>query len=199
MERESPDAWTLEEMRRIIAAADDWWRALLLLGYWTLQRKRALFGLPIRNVDLESGMVEFPASAIKNRGGLRCKVGDDAIAAIKKILVHCTKKQVHCSTNLFTWAHDQHTLNLQFDALLDAARVPRSRRKKLNKFHKLRRIGATHAVIRGGMSVVCDLLGHSSIYVTKRYIDTTQLPGHDVTRLLPCLTDVPLSLKETGT
>jgi hypothetical protein len=39
------------------------------------------------------------------------------------------------------------------------------------------------------MAVVCDLLGQSSIYVTKLYIDKTQLPGHDVTRLLPLLMD----------
>jgi hypothetical protein len=40
--RQAPDAWTIEEMKRMLSVADTWWRAILLVGYWTLQRRRAL-------------------------------------------------------------------------------------------------------------------------------------------------------------
>jgi hypothetical protein len=179
--RGAPDAWTIEEMKRILAVANPWWRALLLVGYWTLQRRRALLSIPAANVDLVDGWIDFPPASIKTDTGIRCRIGPDAVAAI-------TALGPPRGLYLFEWRRRLQTLHDEFRDLLKRAGVRPSRRRN-GHFHKLRRTGATHAVIRGGMAVVCDLLGQSSIYVTKRYIDKTQLPGHDVTRLLPLLMD----------
>jgi integrase len=180
--RGAPDAWTIDEMKRLLGAADPWWRAILLVGYWTLQRRRALLSIPDANVDLAGGWIDFPPSSIKTDDGIRCRIGPDAVAALRAFWPAT-------GGLLFRWETKKlKALHEQFGELLRRAEVRPSVRKN-GQFHKLRRTGATHAVIKGGMAVVCDLLGQSSIYVTKRYIDKTQLPGHDVTRLLPVLTD----------
>lgn len=179
VKRGAPDAWTIDEMKRILSVANEWWSALLLVGYWTLQRRRALFSIPVANVDLDAGWIDFPPAAMKSAIGIRCRVGADAVAAIRRLAP--LDREL-----LFVWPGDEKERDRQFRALLRRAGVAPSKRKN-GLFHKLRRTGATHAVIRGGMVVVCDLLGQSDVYVTKRYIDKTQLPGHDVTRLLPLL------------
>jgi integrase len=178
--RGAPDAWTIDEMKRMLAVADNWWRALLLVGYWTLQRRRALFSIPVANIDLTGRWIDFPPAAMKAGVGIRCRVGGEAVVAIRHL--------APCGDGLlFHWTNEDRIYS-EFREILRRAGVRPSQRKN-GLFHKLRRTGATHAVIRGGMRVVCDLLGQSDVYVTKRYIDKTQLPGHDVTELLPMLMD----------
>ena len=141
-------------------------------------RRRALLTIPADAVDLAGGWIDFPPSSIKTNDGIRCRIGSDAIAAIRPLAMS-TIGICFDATPIASAANS---------ALLQSAGVPASYRDNCH-FHKLRRTGATHAVIRGGMAVVCDLLGQSSIYVTKKYVDKSQLAGHDVTRLLPLLMD----------
>jgi len=164
--------------RARLAAATPWWRALLLVGYYTLQRRRALFEIPVDNVDLEQGWIDFPPSGNKTSVGPRCRIGADCVVALRPHLVDAHPL-------VFRRPPDLHR---QFRALLKAANVRPSQRHN-GQFHKLRRTGVTHTCARGGLAVICDLLGHSSIYLTLRYIDHTQLPAHDTNRLLPQLLD----------
>jgi hypothetical protein len=191
--RGAPDAWSRAEMKQILAAANAWWRAILLTGYYTLQRRRALFSIPLANVDLAAGVIEFPPTSIKTHNGIRCRIGADAVAAIRAVWPAE-------GDLLFTWpGGDKKQVYDQFRALIARAGVrPSVRRNGL--FHKLRRTGATHCCIRGGgMQVVCDLLAQSGVYVTKLYIDKTQLPGYDTSKLLPLLIDDEHSPLTQGT
>ncbi len=158
--RGAPDAWTIDEMKRILAAADDWWQAMLLVGYWTLQRRRALFSIPTANVDIEGGWIDFPPSAMKAGVGIRCRIGADAVAAIRRLAPLTGER-------LFTWGRKGSYLGREFSGILRRAGVPPSKRKN-GQFHKLRRTAATHLAARGHLQTVCDLLGHSQVYVGKR-------------------------------
>ncbi len=184
--RSRPDAWTLDETARIVAAASPWWRALLLVGWWTLLRRRSLFEIEPADVDYAAGWIDLPPSALKNGVAKRVRVGRDALDALGAISGPPRRR-------VFEWRHNPKRLDSEFRSLLAAAGVAPSRRRNLNLFHKLRRTAATHAAIRSGLAVVCDLLGHSERYVTERYIDTSLLPGHDATAILPSLTDGTLA------
>ena len=154
---------------------------LLLVGYWTLQRRRALFSIPTANVDIEGGWIDFPPSAMKAGVGIRCRIGADAVAAIRRLAPLTGER-------LFTWGRKGSYLGREFSGILRRAGVPPSKRKN-GQFHKLRRTAATHLAARGHLQTVCDLLGHSQVYVGKRYICKELLPGHDATALLPQLMD----------
>lgn len=186
VEMRAPDAWTLDEMKRLLAVATPWWKALLLVGYYSLQRRRALFGIPAAHVDFDQAWIDFPPSSNKTSVGPRCRIGPDCIAALREIWPTVGKL-------IFERPPAVH---VEFRKLLKAAGVRPSQRRN-GQFHKLRRTGATHACARGGLSVVSTLLGHSSVYVTLRYIDQTQLPAHDTTRLLPQLLDVVPPIERT--
>src|SRR5690606_9377990 len=68
---------------------------------------------------------------------------------------------------------------------------PKSSRRTLNQFHKLRRSVATITAVNRGLAAASELLGHSSIEVTRRYVDPSRLPGSDFTEVLPVLTAAP--------
>jgi integrase len=65
----------------------------------------------------------------------------------------------------------------------------RSRRRRLSLWHRIRRTSATHVAARSSIAAASMLLGHTSEYVTERYIDRRQLPKRDVTAILPDLSE----------
>lgn len=191
--RHEPDSWTVDEVRRLVEATaifrgdewpspiphDDFWRALLLVCYWTALRRGALFKLRLADVNLSTGWVYVQPQAAKNRHGKKVRIGDDAIAAVRAI-------QSPPRELLFPWPIAQETIFRQFRQIQDAAGLPDSP-LKLQRFHKLRRTTATHAAIHAGMAAAIALLDHSGPEITKRYLDPSKMPGCDATQFLPML------------
>lgn len=196
--RDVPDAWTEAELSAILAAplqikwthtmggipAGAWWRAILLVAYWSALRRGSLLELRPADVDLQSGWLNVPGSAIKNKSGKRVRLGADCIEALRSIWDPQRPRLFPLNTSLQI---DSSELSDDFSAILEAAGVPPSTRLSNTQFHKIRRTVATMTAIRRGLHAACDLLGHGSTEMTKRYLDPSKLPGNDATEFLPVL------------
>ncbi|MCY2987132.1 MAG: tyrosine-type recombinase/integrase [Planctomycetota bacterium] len=194
---DEPDSWSEQEAARIVEAAgklelmpiygipaNKWWRAFLLVAYWTALRRGSLLELRRADVDLQSGWLYVRPVGIKTRRGKRFRLGADAVAAIREIWL--PEREL-----LFPWRKDRGGTGAHFNRILELAGVPRSHRTSMNQTHKWRRTVATLAAIRGGLSAAVALLGHSGPEMTRRYIDPTKLPGNDATQFL-----APLALSQ---
>ncbi|MGE0692663.1 MAG: tyrosine-type recombinase/integrase [Pirellulales bacterium] len=192
---DAPDAWTEDEYARILRAPlsmrwgraiagispGTYWHALLLVEYWTALRKGTLRRLTWADVDLAMGSIRVPGRAMKNRRGRPYQIGPDAIGALQTI-------QMPHRELVFPWPHDEQHFSRSMRRIVAAAGVAPSGRAVLNCFHKLRRSTATLVAEKRGLAAASELLGHSSVDLTrKRYIDPTRMPGHDTTAYLPVL------------
>jgi integrase len=190
--RDAPDAWSLDELSQIVAAARsidrppiggipvrEYYPALILVGWYTALRRRSLAEIRSVDVDLAGGWVNVPGSQIKNGHGMRLRIGADAIEAVRAIFD--VEREL-----LFARPRDLSTWNDHFRAIVAAAGVPPSRRAN-GLFHKLRRTTVTHTAAIKGMAAAVALAGHSTQYVTERYIDPRFMPNSDATAWLPPL------------
>lgn len=200
---DEPDAWTEDEARRILEAAErlegsplagiprnKFWKALLLVGYWTALRRGSLLAIERSDVDLENGWLYLPGNKIKNKRGKRFRLGPDALNAIREIWMPPREL-------LFPWTREISETKRDFRKILQLAGIAPSRRKSMTQMHKWRRTVATLAAMRGGLASAIALLGHSGADVTKRYIDPSKLPGNDATEFLPTLTNSSAALPPT--
>jgi len=190
---DEPDAWTEGEASRIIKAAEqlemppisgipanEFWRALLLVGYWTALRRGSLFALLRADVDLSTGLLYVRPTGIKNRHGKSFYLGADAIEAVGQIWT--PEREL-----IFPWDRNTSTTRAYFGKILEIAGVSAGRRKGMNQLHKWRRTVATLVTARAGLPAAVALLGHSGDQVTKRYVDPRMIPGHDARQILPRL------------
>ena len=190
---DEPDAWDENEAARIVEAAGNldlmpicgipankWWRAFLLVAYWTGLRRGSLLKLRRTDVNLDSGWLHVRPTGIKTRRGKRFRLGPDAIAALREIWL---PEREH----VFPWYGCPNSTRLYFRRILQSAGIQPSQRRSMNQTHKWRRTVATIAAQRGGLAAAVALMGHSGEEMTRRYIDPTKLPGNDATQLLPAL------------
>lgn len=194
-----PEAWTIAEMERLLAAAarfqpgltycgvprNLWWHAALTVLWWSAMRRGALLSIKRENVDLENGIIAVEATAQKNRRAKRYLVGPDAIEAIGKIWLP--------ERELLFAVESPRGLFEDFGAIIAAAGVRPHRRRGFNKFHAVRRTVATQVTARAGLAAASALLGHGDGYVTMRYVDPHQSGTLGVTRILPALAGPPPS------
>jgi integrase len=186
----APDAWDRDQLQRIIRACeihhvkkikgipgDLWWGALLRVGYYTALRRRALFGLTWADIDLEAATITTPAAIMKTRQGQKYAIGPDAVDALWAIELPRRElvfpREIECFKKVYR----------DFDAILNAARVKGSTSNSPH-FHKLRRSVATLVADAKGVHAAAELLGHSSDFITRRYIDRSQLSGLDFREVL---------------
>lgn len=191
---EAPDAFTEQEMAWLLAAPaqiawrkkifgiepDAWWRALILVCYWTGLRRRSLLRLRCEDVDLDSGWLYSRAANMKTRGGGRFRIGEDARLAIAEIWL--PEREL-----LFAWPGDPGSFHADLRRIIAVAGVSPCPRKTVNQLHRIRRTTATFATVRKGLDAAARLLGHTKEAITKKYVDERQLPGHDATEFLPAI------------
>lgn len=190
--REQPDAWSLDEVRRIIDAASrlkagpmcgvpapKYWKAILLVCWYTGLRRGALLKIKPSYLELDQRWLYVPAGCMKNFVGKRYRLGQDAVDALREIY-DPTRSEV------FGEPATNCRLNEQFQMILELAKVPPSRHF-LNHFHKLRRTVATHTAVKMGLAAASALLGHGTGDLLKHYIDPTFTVGNDSTEWLPPL------------
>lgn len=190
----APDAWSLTEVRRLVAATETlktdrisgihgnlYWRALLLVGYYTALRRRALFALTWHDVDLSTATINAPPSAMKTRRGQKFLIGADAVEALRAILCPCR-------TTLFPTTACNKQISAQFNRIIRNAGLPTSK-SRTPHFHRLRRSVATAIADARGIHAAAELLGHSATFVTRRYVDRTHLKGHDFRDVLQPLVE----------
>lgn len=188
---DEPDAWTEGEFRLILSKCGSLGgqlgglpapvvvRAVLLLAYWTGLRRRALRTLKWANVDMDERWVTVPGDLMKNRRGKKYRFGADAAEALQAVRI----RGVDTVLPPLDWKRFYN----YFDRLLELAGIPPSSRRVMTKLHKVRRTTATMVAMRQGLGAASSLLGHRAEEVTLRYIDPSQLPGNDMTNVLPML------------
>ncbi len=194
-EQEEPDAWSPEEVARIMQAPASeefrsrcrgmicgidptlWWQAILSVAFYTAIRRRSLLELRMEDVDLDAALIVVRGKSMKNRRGRRFRIGPDCVAVLRAIWEPKRDLLFPCTAG---------RLNHHFKWFLKIAKIPAST-AHASQFHKMRRTTATLAAIHGGTRAACELLGHSSEQMTMRYLDTSKLPDSDVTTFLPML------------
>lgn len=198
-ERRDPEAWRPEEVDRLIDAAGRaagkvgavpagvWWPALLLFELSTGVRITATMRTPLANLDLERGEVLVPAWAQKQRADQRFDLLPGAVAALRRL----APWERRLATIFGDWTKDPgghwNTLRRGLRRLMVAAGLYASLREippGKHAFHKLRKTFATRIAAAGGKHVACELLGHSGLAVTERYLDPRQLERPRVTELI---------------
>jgi len=189
-----PDSWDLDEVNRLLAATsifagsqwpgvvprDAFWRALLLVEWWTALRLSSILQIKRANLNRETGWLYIDPSTAKNRRGKKLRLGDDALEAIAAIWEPDREL-------LFPWPLRRGAVWRHFRRLQKAAGLPDNCPLSTRRFHKLRRTVATYAAVHAGMPAAIALLDHSGPEITRRYLDPSKLAGTDATLFLPML------------
>jgi site-specific recombinase XerD len=198
--RNSPDAWSVPELRAIFEAAglfaksawygpvpcNMWWVAALQVAWETAIRRRSLFAITHDNIELKDGTLYVAGEDMKDGDGQDYQLSRGCIKAVGRIWHPRRKFIFRCDLSLTEGAF-AHKIERDFKRILEAAGVARSRRRGLTLWHKLRRSTATAIAAQEGIAAATKLLGHSTEVVTTKYIDKSQLPKRDVTEILPRL------------
>jgi integrase len=155
-----------------------WWAAMLLVAYDTALRQRTLLAIRRGDIDLAGGLLYVDGATTKTLKGQAFRLSGDTLAAIRAMWEPPRELLFGDVKRRLQYKH--------FDSLIEAAGVRVHRRASLRKFHALRRSTATLVAAAAGVGAASSLLGHSDVYVTRRYVDPTAVQL-DVTKILPSL------------
>lgn len=168
-----PEAWSLPEFERIIAAAGQvrgtiagvpaglWWRSLLLTLFDTGLRHQAAMKARSIDLDAERQTLFVPADHQKQKA--------DQLFAL-----HADTVRLLCETQpagrqlLFPWPGRMRDVRDAYRSILKAAGLPHGPK---HLFHKLRRTSGSHLAAATDDGTAQRHLGHSSPSVTARYLD----------------------------
>jgi len=171
--RKIPQAWTLDELGRLIHAAENqrgdycgiaaglWWAARIVFCYATGERTTAV-GLAEWS-HLRGSVIEFPPQ--NRKGGQKTNIVVLPNYAMRRL----EKIRKPSRSLLFPWPRSETYLYYIFSKICKRAGLSDDGQ---HKFHCLRRTHATQLKIAGGDPSAS--LGHSNPATTARYIDTRQ-------------------------
>ena len=178
-----PEAWSPDEMGMMLKAAREatgdvcgapssvFWPALILTLYDTGLRIAALMQAKLSDFDFESRWLKIPAEVQKQDADQVFRLHEETVDAIARI--EPAKREL-----IFPWPFDAdnryHILTDHFRKILKAAGLSDTKR---DLFHRIRRTSATAVAQVLGEAAAQHHLGHSSISVTKRYLDPRKLAG----------------------
>ena len=173
-----------EEAERLVAAADPEWRVMIITGLKTGMRLGELLGLQWNDVDLVAGRVIVRRNLVRGILGTpksgknrEIPLSDDAITALKSHR-HLKGDVVFC-----TESGDYLTKEITKRPLWRACKragIPH----KIG-WHALMHTFASHLAMRGSPAkAILELLGHSSIEMTNRYMHLTPDARREAVQLL---------------
>lgn len=174
-----PEAWSTAEVSRLLAAAAEtpgslcgipagpYWVALILTLYDTGLRITALMSARCEQLSAE-GWLSIPAEDQKQDADQAFRLHPDTLAAIR-----VTRPESRELLFPFPYSLEQrHPIRERYREILKRAGLACGRR---DLFHKLRRTSATAVCDAFDEVTASRHLGHSSLEVTRRYIDPRQL------------------------
>lgn len=196
--RKLPKAWTVEEVGRIIRAARQqtspkvgmtypayvFFPALILVGYDTGLRVNSL--LSIRRADWRSERREITAEAefAKTAVAQTFIVSQQTAEAIQAMLAetHLEMSNDVLPEFLFHWPIRKDAIHEHFRSILTRAGLYE---KGEDTWHRLRKSCATHLTAAIGIEAASRQLGHSSVEMTRRYVDPRLTGNHNAADHLP--------------
>lgn len=162
--------------------ACDWWEFFVRLTFNVGGRVSAMRLIPTANLDCARGEVLVPASVQKNRRDQREALLPLTLVAARRLRL----AERGVPTLLGDWPYTTATMRRHWSRLLVAAGfytavrdVPRSM-----KFHVLRKTFASQLAAEHGAHLACELCCHSSVNVTRRYLDPRYLRSQRVPDLI---------------
>lgn len=192
-----PQAWSLEEMLAIITAAEQldghvgaalakvFFPAYCWCTYAIGSRQSVTLATPTANFDEQRGAILLPAELQKQHADQWMELIPEAAAAIAKL--HSRARGLE---RLFgDWTYSITYFNKRLRRIIVAAGL-RERIEDVTRWdlsHKFRRTFATHACAASDEETVRQLLGHSHISVTRRYLDKRFLGGVSARQVVPPL------------
>jgi integrase len=176
------DFLTFEEADRLVAGAEDAWRAMIVVALCTGLRHGELIGLRWIDVDLEAGRLiirqavsEGVIGTPKNGRTREVPLCKQALDAIRDRLRN--GQYVFCAPDGSMLTHAQTRWPLK--------RALKNAGLRHIGWHALRHSFASHLVMRGApIKSVQELLGHSSIEMTMRYAHLSPDVRRDAVKLL---------------
>jgi integrase len=158
---------TPEETERLLTVLATWPNrpAALLISflYHSGRRRGEVRQLTWDNVDLERGVVTFPANTTKSKRTNVVPVSNEAWAILREAHARRNGSSLvfPCLTGRFAWHIEGNWQHIRKAAGLDGVRL-----------HDLRRTWISRTLARGvGAFIVKDLVGHEHITTTQRYVN----------------------------
>jgi integrase len=188
--RRIPRAWTIAQMRQLLAACDKmkgavagaraslWWRAFVTVCFDTGERSGALLALRWEHFDADRGQLESPAEIRKGgKKAMLYRLRPEAVEALEAIRL--PEREV-----IFAWDRSLATFYTGYRRLLKHAKLPWESHRSGPQ--KVRRTFATFVEAGGGDAT--QALDHTSRRVTvNSYLDARLIERPSPNRLLPSL------------
>lgn len=203
-----PEAWSIDQFQRILAAArrlkgqigkhpaGDWWAAILLTAWNTGARKTALMMIRRDWIDLPARQLVIEADVQKDQESIRATLQAETVEALLPLMPDRAAVRVFQD-----WPYDRNgtewaTLTRWLRKLIVAAGLRATPADVTHRdlWHKIRRTFATYICAVSDLETARRMLGHSSVEVTRRYIDQSKLGQKSQADLLPRLDGQQLRL-----
>lgn len=166
-----PHTFTQDEMHRLLKACSSmpehtFWRSLLLALFDTGGRVSAVLAVRVADCDLQRQTILLRAESSKTLTAQLLSIAEDTTAAIAAHVLGGDS-----AGRVWNWPHHHRRLFVWFRKLCELASVPLPRGKC---FHSIRRTTASAVAHQFGLDTASQLLGHSSVQVTKLYVRADQ-------------------------
>ncbi|MCG3205709.1 MAG: Tyrosine recombinase XerC [Elusimicrobia bacterium] len=157
-----PVFFTMEEIDKLIAAADPFWRVVLHLGLYAGLRLGEMLNLRWVDVDFQRRRLKVAPNEQwnpKDREAREIPFHPDLLDCLK-----AWEKVSPGQTNVVPWNSKPNILSVNFSRLRKRAGIKRG------SLHTLRHSFASHLAIQGvDMNRIRSMMGHSSIVTTQIY------------------------------
>lgn len=176
------EAWSVEEFCLILAScrqetgeicgipATRWWTAQQMVILNVGARISAVMQARMDDLDWERSLLRIRGSTQKHRRGQIDPLHPKTMAALAQIATPAREL-------LFPWPYDRNVIQWpslihHYRRILARAGLPTTAK---DLFHKLRRTNATFICAAADEETARRQLGHSSVEVTRRYLDQTKI------------------------
>jgi integrase len=179
--RRVPRARTVEEVAQLLgycdtlsgrfgpAAAGPAWKALFATIYDTALRIGACLSIRQDDCDLTRRWVLARAEGQKQKADQVLRISEATADYLEEIWQPSREL-------VWTWHLKPRTFYWRLDKIIAGAGLPHDGK---SKFHCLRRTSLSYTAAAHGLGVACEKAGHSSLEMTRRYIDPTICPMQD--------------------
>lgn len=195
----TPEAWTIEEMRRLLASAAQektsyadvpaalFWKALLMLAYDTGERITSMLSLTWGG--FRGSAVLFAA---ENRKGKRRDIYREISVETADAML-AIRGERGLDDLVFPWPRQKSYVWKRLEIILKRAGLPHGRR---DKFHKIRRTTASYFEAAGGSAQ--KLLDHADPATTRKYLDPRIVKGISAPAVMPRIVTPPSEMEPPG-